>query len=291
MKHHSSQAFYLEAKKSLGQNFLKDDFVISRIVDEVIDCAKINSNHLSLVHEIGPGSGAITGPLLQNGLSILALEKDRRSLEGLEKTLQIQYPGKLNLIETDILKFDPTQSLDGMKNPQEKPVCFGNIPYYITSDILFWFCKNKGFYSSGLFMMQNEVADRLQAKSGTKDYSRLSVKMQLNFKIKKCFVVPAEAFVPRPKVDSAIVQLIPTEFSFSSREEEVKFETFCATLFSARRKMLRRVLSSFLQEKTAEETAEFWKKTNEVGVKEDTRPDAIPPQAILSLFQIMHTYP
>ena len=166
-------------------------------------------------------------------------------------------------------------------------LCFGNIPYYITSDILFWFCKNKKHYPQGLFMMQNEVAERLQAKSGTKDYSRLSVKMQLNFEIQKLFIVPAASFVPKPKVNSAIVNLVPKPFAFDSAEKEKSFETFCATLFSARRKMLRRVLNSFLQEKNEAERDIFWNALKEFSVFEDTRPDAIPPESILKLYQVV----
>lgn len=138
-------------------------------------------------------------------------------------------------------------------------------------------------------MLQNEVADRLQAKARTKEYSRLTVKMQLNFTVEKLFVVPASSFVPKPKVDSAIVKFIPREFCFSSSEEEKSFETFCAVLFSARRKMLRRILSSQLQGLTELQAQEFWQKLGEFNVLQETRPDAIPPQEILQLYQVVQS--
>ncbi|MES2614926.1 MAG: 16S rRNA (adenine(1518)-N(6)/adenine(1519)-N(6))-dimethyltransferase RsmA [Bdellovibrionota bacterium] len=273
----NTQAFYLEAKKSLGQNFLKDNSVIENIVDNIVFLS--DKSQQKLVHEIGPGSGAITKPLLERGLKVTALEKDKRALDGLQQTLGKEYSDKLRLIETDILKFDPSVFIES-----EKPLCFGNIPYYITSDIMLWFCKHKQFYSHGIFMVQNEVADRLQAKHRTKDYSRISVKMQLNFTVEKLFVVPASAFVPKPKVNSAIIKLTPKDFSFPSLEKEKSFESFCALLFSARRKMLRRVLHSQLQDMDEKQRQVFWEKCALIQVFEDTRPDAISPQAILDLY-------
>lgn len=284
MQNKSTQAFYLEAKKSLGQNFLKDNLIISNIVDSISQ--SFTKGDEQFVYEIGPGSGAITKPMLEQGIKVTALEKDKRALDGLKQTLQQEYPNQLKLIETDILKFDPTSLLGSALNM--KAICFGNIPYYITSDILLWFCKHKNFYNHGIFMVQNEVADRLQAKERTKDYGRLSVKMQLNFQIQKLFVVPASAFVPKPKVDSAIVKLTPNNFSFPSLEEEKHFESFCTTLFSARRKMLRRVLQSYLQNMTEEQSKNFWLQLEKINIFEETRPDAIPPDAILHLYNIIY---
>lgn len=282
---HSTQSFYLEAKKTLGQNFLKDAHIIQKIAESVLAASEQSGS--KLIHEIGPGSGAMTKPLLANGLSVTALEKDKRSLLGLAQTLQKEFPETLHLIETDILQFNP---LSLTENLSQKPVCFGNIPYYITSDILFWLCQFKQYYSHGIFMVQNEVADRLQAKEKSKDYSRLTVKMQLNFEVKKLFVVPASCFVPKPKVDSAIIQLTPKEFSFPTKEMEKSFETFCAVLFSARRKMLRRVLHANLQEWSHGKQSEFWQQLKKHQIEDVTRPDAISPQQILNLYHLLQQY-
>ncbi len=277
------QSFFLEAKKSLGQNFLKDQGVVTKIVDNI--AALIEKNSQKIVHEIGPGSGALTKPLLQRGMKVVGFEKDARAIEGLTQTLGLEFKEQLSLIETDILKHTPTHSIQ-----DEKPICVGNIPYYITSDILLWLCHHKQLYSHGIFMVQDEVADRLQAKAGTKEYSRLSVKMQLNFTVKKLFVVPPECFVPAPKVHSAIVQLTPiNEFSLENVEEK-SFETFCALLFSARRKMLRRVLYTYLHSVDESVAHEFWQTLLPYGVKEDTRPDAVAPRSILELFYSVNKF-
>lgn len=274
----NSQSFFLEAKKSLGQNFLKSQAVIDKIVQSISN--SLSQDHSTqLVHEIGPGTGAITRPMLEKGLNILGLEKDVRAFQGLKETLGVEYPKQISFLEQDILRFDPALHVEN-----QKPLCFGNIPYYITSDIMLWFCKNKHFYTHGIFMVQNEVADRLQASYGTKEYGRLSVKMQLHFEVEKLFVVPAASFVPKPKVDSAIIKLTPKEFIFSPAEKEKAFESFCALLFSARRKMLRRVLTTQLHELTDAQKQQFWETCATFHVREDTRPDAISPTSILSLY-------
>lgn len=140
-------------------------------------------------------------------------------------------------------------------------------------------------------MVQDEVADRLNAKEKTKDYGRLTIKMQLNFKIEKIIFVPASAFVPQPKVNSAVILMTPNDFSFASEQQEKSFERFTATLFSARRKMLRRALATQLTQlqdkKGAQAVADFWSHANQLGVFEDTRPDAIGPHDILKLYEFI----
>ncbi len=278
----SSQSFFLQAKKSLGQNFLKDTSVIDKICSFIHDlCIKHKINN---IHEIGPGSGALTRQLLHCGVPILAIEKDKRAIEGLQETLAVEFPDKLTLLEYDILKYTPDVSLSG-----ELPFCVGNIPYYITSDILFWFTNHKSYYSHGVFLVQKEVADRLVAKPGTKEYSRLSVKIQLNFDVKKLFLVPASSFIPVPKVDSTFIHLVPKRAFFLVAEEEKKFETFCAMLFSARRKMLRRVLQAQRNQWDDLSECAFWSKLKDFSIQEDTRPDAISPENILGLYHTLQS--
>lgn len=271
--------FYLKAKKSLGQNFLHDTKIIQEIVSFVDNLFKNDNKYL---HEIGPGSGALTLPLLDKGIRITAIEKDRRAIEGLQTTLKQRHidHAQWQILESDILKWDPAGNVD-CNTP--KPICVGNIPYYITSDIFMWFCKQKKHYCHGVFMIQNEVADRLIAKKGTKDYSRLSVKLQLHFTITKVLFVPAACFTPKPKVDSAIVLLTPTSFSFDSPSQEASFESFTTMLFSARRKMLRRVFHSFFESFDDVWKNAFWEFANTLSVFPETRPDAIGPVEILKL--------
>ncbi|WP_158999318.1 16S rRNA (adenine(1518)-N(6)/adenine(1519)-N(6))-dimethyltransferase RsmA [Pigmentibacter ruber] len=280
----NNQAFYLQAKKSLGQNFLNSEAIIDKISESIDVLYNIETE--KYLHEIGPGSGALTKKLLEKNIKILAIEKDQRAVEGLMKTLVLEYPDKLNILNQDILQWNPTQ--DNNLSSSLKPICVGNIPYYITSDILMWFCKFKKFYSNGIFMVQKEVADRLNATPGTKDYGRLTVKVQLFFKVEKLFDVPAHLFVPRPKVDSAIIKLTPNLFSFNDDEEDTSFGKFTAVLFSARRKMLRRALAlqlQILQQKNPKKVADFWQLASEHNITEESRPDTISPNVILAFFK------
>ncbi|KAB8028570.1 16S rRNA (adenine(1518)-N(6)/adenine(1519)-N(6))-dimethyltransferase RsmA [Fluviispira multicolorata] len=286
-KEKANHAFHLHAKKSLGQNFLRDANVVEKIASSIDTL--FTEKEQKYVHEIGPGTGALTLPLLQKSIKIKALEKDERSVDGLKKTLLIEYENQFEVVQTDILKWTPSE--DEYLIAVKKCVCVGNIPYYITSDILFWFCKNYKFYTHGIFMVQNEVADRLQAKPGTKDYGRLTVRIQLFFEVKKLFVVPAQCFVPQPKVDSAIVQLSPKNFSFATQEEDVAFSSFTTILFSARRKMLRRALHAQLwqlEEKAQGKINRFWNLANSLGVYEETRPDTLSPLTILELHRFFY---
>jgi len=280
-KENPNQAFHLQAKKSLGQNFLNDQKVIEKIAYSIDSL--FPKNKIKYLHEIGPGSGSLTKSLLDLGIKILALEKDQRAVDGLNGTLLKDNENNLRIIQTDILKWSP-QSDSEISNIN-KTICVGNLPYYITSDILFWFCKFHDFYNHGIFMVQNEVADRLNAKPGTKDYGRLTVRIQLFFHVQKLFEVPSHCFVPKPKVDSAIIQLTPKSFSFSSPEEDISFSKFTAILFSARRKMLRRALAAQLGELEKKEIgkiAKFWTLAQEFHVNEETRPDTLTPSAILA---------
>lgn len=280
-KESPNQAFSLHAKKSLGQNFLNDQNIIEKIVSSIHSLFP-NDKHKYL-HEIGPGSGSLTQPLLNKGIKVLALEKDQRAVDGLNETLVKNNENKIQVVQTDILKWSPES--DSQISKLNKCICIGNLPYYISSDILFWFCKFKEYYTHGIFMLQNEVADRLNAKPGTKDYGRLTVRIQLFFDVQKLFEVPAHCFVPRPKVNSAIVQLTPKSFSFQSIEEDNAFSKFTTVLFSARRKMLRRALAAQLgdlEKREQGKTESFWKLAQSFGVTEESRPDTLSPQVVLA---------
>ncbi|BBH54248.1 16S rRNA (adenine(1518)-N(6)/adenine(1519)-N(6))-dimethyltransferase RsmA [Fluviispira sanaruensis] len=287
-KEKADHAFHLHAKKSLGQNFLRDANVVEKIASSIDTL--FSEKEQKYVHEIGPGSGALTLPLLQKNIKIKALEKDERSVQGLNETLAKDFKNQFQVVQTDILKWNPSE--DPALSLEQKCICVGNLPYYITSDILFWFCRYYKFYTHGIFMVQNEVADRLQAKPGTKDYGRLSVRIQLFFEVKKLFVVPAKCFVPQPKVDSAIVLLCPKSFSFPTPDEDNAFSSFTTVLFSARRKMLRRALHAQLQqleEKSPGRMSEFWQLAASHGVTEETRPDVLSPSTILAMHKFFYS--
>ncbi len=281
---HEPRNFHLAPQKSLGQHFLRDEHVLLRIVHETESL--VSEASCRVCDEIGPGEGVLTRRFLEAGWSVHAVEKDPRSVEGLEGSLCKQYSETFSISRSDILKWDPPvrKELRGL------PFCVGNLPYYITSDILLWFAARKDRYAAGLFMVQKEVAERIQARPGTKDYGRLSVRLQLCFECQMLFVVPSAAFSPPPKVDSAIIRLVPNGFSFLGPEDVRSFESLTATLFSARRKMLRRALASTLDSYFEDEIQKeelFWKPLRQHNVFPETRPDAIAPEAILALHRLL----
>lgn len=280
----SQQAFQLQTKKSLGQHFLEDKTVIECIANAASEAAKA-ADTINCV-EIGPGAGAITKPLLRSGLNVIAIETDERAASLQRVVLGMEFPNTLHVVEQDVLHTLPEDVLSE-QNVTDKPVLVGNLPYYITSDILMWFAMHREKFACAIFMVQDEVAERLVSKERSKEYGRLSVRMQLLFKMEKLFKVPPEAFRPPPQVNSAVVKCTPTDFQFDSLEEDVSFGQLTAKLFAGRRKMLRRVMADTVEQlKHRNKDEEFWQEMEKLNIKSDTRPDAIPPHAILG----MHRY-
>ena len=278
-------SFALKAKKSLGQNFLKDVNVINGIVDVANQCLPAETDP-KVCHEIGPGSGALTGALLKDDWSLQAVEKDERAFDGLRNSLQVDYPKQFSVLNTDVLQWEPHD--DYAKDVPR--VLMGNIPYYITSDILLWYIRHIQFYQAGIFMVQKEVGERLCAKPGTKSYGRLTVRLQLQFDISMEVDAPAECFVPQPKVDSCVVLLKPNGFQYNSPEEELLLEKLTNWLFSARRKMIRKTVLQFGIGHIAEDWRDdksFWEKLEAHGILPTVRPDAISVKQYLSLLRVM----
>lgn len=280
-------AFDLETRKNLGQNFLADQSIIAQIVARASVCFE-KSRGTCL--EIGPGSGALTRKLLESGWSVYALEKDRRAVEGLTRTLGEEFKDKLTVIETDVLQF----SAEKFQQEQSGlPLCIGNIPYYITSDILFWFLKQQQFFSAAILMVQKEVADRLASEAGHKQYGRLTVRTQLSCDVEQVLVAPARAFIPPPKVDSAVVALTPLENPLLGTDEQDDFGKFTASLFSARRKMLRKTLFHLATEMTGRQPDENFgaqlesRAEKEWGIKLTQRPEELSPETFLKIFRAL----
>jgi 16S rRNA (adenine1518-N6/adenine1519-N6)-dimethyltransferase len=222
-----------KARKRFGQNFLTDNRVIERIV--AVIAPKFNDNLL----EIGPGQGAMTLPLLEQVKKLNVIEIDRDLI-----ALLISFD-KDNLVihEGDALKFD----LGTLPNPIR---VVGNLPYNISSPILFHLLENREKITDMTFMLQKEVVERIVADKGSKIYGRLSVMIQAFFEAELIFIVPSESFNPAPKVDSAIIYLKPLP------KTEVKnmaiFEKIVKASFAQRRKTLRNCLKLHLsQEQTA----------------------------------------
>ena len=223
------------ARKRFGQNFLQDDGIIYSIV------ALINPTGDMHVIEIGPGLGALTRPLLSNldQLDLLEIDRDlvaywnQQNLKGLK------------VIEGDALNFD---FLEWAKNCSDKKgLCkvVGNLPYNISSPLLFHLVSAAPAIDEQVFMLQAEVVERMVAKAGSSDFSRLSVMLQTRYDMDLVLEVPPEAFDPQPKVNSAVVRMIPRkDFSLNVAQWSA-LEQVVAAAFSQRRKMLRTNLQTF----------------------------------------------
>ncbi|GIT09916.1 MAG: ribosomal RNA small subunit methyltransferase A [Candidatus Neomarinimicrobiota bacterium] len=217
------------AKKKWGQNFLVDNNLLEKIINNV----KIDSNENVL--EIGPGQGALSEKLVGICNELHMVEIDRDLIAILKQHNKLS---QAEIINQDILKVD-LPALD-----IENPVVVGNIPYNITSPIVFWLIKYLASWNRAYLMVQKELAQRLTAKIGTKDYSRLTVMTSLYFDIKICFLISPNVFLPKPKVQSAFIEIIKKENSSHHNINLKSFDQVVRMAFNQRRKMLRNSLSS-----------------------------------------------
>ena len=225
------------ARKRFGQNFLQDDGIIYSIV------ALINPGPDMHVIEIGPGLGALTIPLLRNLDQLDLLEIDR----DLVAYWKEQNLNGLTVIEGDALQFN---FLEWAKNrSHKKGFCkvVGNLPYNISSPLLFHLVLAAPQIDEQIFMLQAEVVERMVAKAGSSDFSRLSVMLQARYDMELVLEVPPEAFEPKPKVNSAVVRMIPRKDFNLSDAQWGALEQVVAAAFSQRRKMLRTNLQAFAE--------------------------------------------
>ncbi len=209
------------AKKRLGQNFLISEAIITGIIEQIAPRPGLK------VIEIGPGRGALTLPLAESGADILAIEFDRDLIGYLRKLLR-NYENA-EVCHADFLTFQP--------DPESWP-CFvltGNLPFNITSPVIDWCVKYAGQIKRAVFMVQQELAARLAAQPGSRDWSPLSILTQRCFSVENCFRVPPSSFRPAPKVTSAVVVLTPHERSMAAPSG---FDQLVRAAFVHRRKTL-----------------------------------------------------
>ena len=221
-----------QARKRFGQNFLVDDQIVSRII------ATISPNKSDNIVEIGPGKGAITFPLLEHldHLSVIEFDCDLISF------LKLKKKEKLTIYEADALKFDYGLISNNLR-------IVGNLPYNISSPLLFYLLSRRNQIIDMTFMLQKEVVDRIVARHGSKTYGRLSVMMQTFFEVESMFTVPKESFHPQPKIESAILYLKTKTKPLT--ENTKLLEKIVKISFSQRRKTLKNCLKSTLsQEQT-----------------------------------------
>ncbi|MHB1057784.1 MAG: 16S rRNA (adenine(1518)-N(6)/adenine(1519)-N(6))-dimethyltransferase RsmA [Rhodanobacter sp.] len=223
-------------KKSFGQHFLHDRRYIDRIVSAVAPRPE------DFVVEIGPGEGALTLPLLSAAGKLTAIELDTDLIPGLQA--RATAAGELHVIHADVLKVDFTALAHSHGVPRLRIA--GNLPYYISSPILFHCVEHAAAIQDMHFMLQKEVVDRMAAEPGSKVYGRLSVMLQLACRVEPLFDVPPEAFRPPPKVESAVVRLQPLSPGelHDARPEHVHAVVKAA--FGQRRKTLSNALRQLL---------------------------------------------
>jgi 16S rRNA (adenine1518-N6/adenine1519-N6)-dimethyltransferase len=221
-----------KAQKRFGQNFLVDEQIIGDII------RAIHPQEDDTMVEIGPGLGALTRPLIKQLKQLHVVEIDRDII----KRLESDYPkDKLVIHAGDALKFDLAE-IDGPLR------IVGNLPYNISSPLLFHFSAYASRIIDMHFMLQNEVVERMVAEPSTPAYGRLSVMLQYRFYMEKLLDVPPESFRPSPKVDSAIVRMIPLTAKDIIVKDEKRFAEIVGTAFGQRRKTLRNTLKAFLNE-------------------------------------------
>jgi 16S rRNA (adenine1518-N6/adenine1519-N6)-dimethyltransferase len=227
------RALGLTAKKSLGQNFLLDFNLTRRIARAAGPLEGVT------VVEIGPGPGSLTRALLLEGaLRVVAIEKDRRCLRALEDIAAL-YPGRLDVVAADAKDFDYIAL--ALSSPVR---IVANLPYSVATPLLISWLKSDPWppwFDRMVLMFQREFAERIVAPPGGKDYGRLSVLAQWRTEPRILFTLPAAAFTPRPKVDSALVELVPKAEPQPSCDVE-RLERVTAAAFGQRRKMLRAAL-------------------------------------------------
>lgn len=214
--------------RRFGQHFLARKSILDRIADAACD------PNAPFVIEIGPGKGALTEALLARATKLVAIEVDTYLVHYLRQTFAAEIDaGRLTLIEGDVLKTDLTQ--------WGPAVVAGNLPYYITSPILEKLFGMGDCWTRAVFLMQVEVAERLAASPGTRDFGYLTVQTQLFSKPEILFPVARTAFRPQPKVDSAVIRLVPSGRIIADRDAFLKF---ASAAFRQKRKTLRNNLAA-----------------------------------------------
>jgi 16S rRNA (adenine1518-N6/adenine1519-N6)-dimethyltransferase len=220
------------ARKRFGQNFLVSPGVVAKIVDAILPQADDN------VVEIGPGLGALTEPLLARLDHLHVVEIDRDLIARLRERFP---PERLTIHEGDALQFDFTDLGADLR-------VVGNLPYNISTPLLFHLAACADHVCDMHFMLQREVVDRMVASPGGSEYGRLSVMLQYRFEMERLFLVPPGAFNPAPKVESAVVRMVPRPRQALAAVDENLLEEVVKAAFSQRRKMLRNTLRERVSE-------------------------------------------
>ena len=239
-------------RKRFGQNFLTDQGIIHAIVEA------IDPKPGQPLVEIGPGLMAMTQPILERVGQMTVIELDR------DLAARLRSKERLNVIESDVLKVNFAEVAQQLGVPKLRVV--GNLPYNISSPILFHLLGFVDVVQDQHFMLQKEVIDRMVAQPATSDYGRLTVMLQWRYAMEDVLFVPPESFDPPPKVNSAVVRMVPREHPAAL--DPKLLETMVQVAFSQRRKILRNTLGKWLDEKNFAGEFDLQRRAEEVPVHE-----------------------
>lgn len=255
-------------RKSLGQHFLSDPRILGRIAD-ALELTKTET-----VVEIGPGRGALTAILRERAARTIAIEYDRK----LAQLLRDRYAGDetVRIVEADVLEVD----IGGVAEGPYKLV--GNVPYYITTPIVFHALRPPR-PGRAVYLVQREVAERVAARAGDREYGALSVNVQALAAVESLFKVPSGAFHPPPKVESAVIRLTPLATPVIEPGEEQPFRELVQRAFGLRRKQMRRVVRE-IQPMTAEASDAV---LGDAGIPPDARPETVTPGQFAKLLRLL----
>lgn len=262
--------FGIKMTKSLGQNFLNDATVVS----EIVDCAEITKD--DMVIEVGPGVGSMTTELGERAGKVVAVEIDKHLLEALKFTLA-PYPN-VTVVNNDILETDIKALIneygnkeDGTKFENVKAVA--NLPYYITTPIVMKFLEDNPGIKSMVFMVQKEVAERMVAKPGKKDYGALSIAVQFYSKARIMMEVPPHCFIPQPEVYSSIVRLdIYQKPEYDVKNKKIFFKLVKAAFEQRRKTLTNAIFNTSGFQLSKEELGEIFAS---IGLDEKVRGEAL----------------
>jgi 16S rRNA (adenine1518-N6/adenine1519-N6)-dimethyltransferase len=242
-------------RKRFGQHFLADGGIIEAIVDA------IDPQPGQAMVEIGPGLAALTQPLVERLGALTVIELDR------DLAQRLRSHGQLRVIESDVLKVDFTQLAQTQAITKLRVV--GNLPYNISTPILFHLLQYVDVIEDQHFMLQKEVIDRMVARPSTAAYGRLSVMLQWRYAMENVLFVPPESFDPPPRVDSAVVRMVPRADPVALNEQALS--ELVQVAFSQRRKLLRHTLGAWLQAKKLNGEFDVQRRAEEVPVDEYLR--------------------
>ncbi len=272
-------------KPKLGQHFLIDEAAAMRTVEALGDITQ------STVLEIGPGRGTLTGLLARRARRLIAIETDR--VLAAQLRMNFSLTPNVEIIEGDILAIDfdtifgpkPGSTRPGINQQPEPARVVGNLPYFITSDILLRLFHFRKYIESIVLMVQREVADRLAAKPGKSEYGLLSATAQLYARVEKLFTLPPDSFSPPPKVHSTVVRLTIDPRLETLRVPEAEFVKFLKLIFGQKRKTLWNNLKSDY------ETDALRTALTKANVKPNVRAEALTLEKTAALFRALSNAP